>query len=141
MKKIGYKIGTILLAFTVLFSILSIGIVRHYCGNEFFSNTIFSSDFDCGMQGMGTHTYQNFTSHQVHQKSYCHSVRIVINSNNVNQEAIHPLTLKPLNIAVIEESDYLSSLIVLKKQQVSFQDYSPPIIVQDIPVLVQSFRI
>jgi len=141
MKKTGYKIGTVLLAFTVLFSILSIGIVRHYCGNEFFSNTVFTSDFDCGMQGMGTHTYQNFTSHQVHQKSYCHSIHIVINSNNVNQEAIQPLTLKPLNIAVAEESDYLSFLIFLKKQQASFQDYSPPTIVQDIPVLVQSFRI
>lgn len=141
MKKIISKIGTILLAFTVLFSSLSMGIDKHYCGDTLFSKAIFSSAQDCVMQQVTACPGHTTTEQYVQKESCCYNVHLVFEANDINQLALQSYTLKKQEVVVLLVNDYLFSLKQVNRYQKYYQYYSPPLIVQDIPVLIQSFLI
>ena len=141
MKKLSFKIGALMLAFTVLFSSLSIGIDKHYCGDMLFSKAIFLQAEDCGME-MATACPGHSTSEQyVQQESCCHDVQIIIEGNDVNQTASQLQTLKTFKVLVPLNIGINFALVDTQKHLAFYKDYAPPLIVQDIPVLIQSFLI
>jgi len=140
MKKISFKIASLLLAYTVLFSTLSFGVNKHYCGDKLFSKSYFFHSQDCNMESMDLSDSDNPFS-ELMKNNNCHNIRLHFNGQNIEQKALISSSLEIHKLALIIafnsfdfESDYL-------QQPLSYQNYSPPLLVKNISILVQTFRI
>lgn len=140
MKKLSFKITSFLLAFTMLFSTLSFSVDKHYCGNQLFSESIFSHARDCGMQQMNL-CDKKATSNAIKSNGCCHNVQVFIQGQNLEQKALTAIALELSQVALIVDFKAFNFEQAYQHHPVAYQNYTPPLLVNDIPVLVQSFLI
>lgn len=129
------------MAFVVLFSTLSFSVNKHYCGEMLFSKTLFFQAQDCGMQQMYVCGDDNTSSQSVKNNGCCHNETLLIKGQNLEQKAITATNLDIQKIAVIPNFNILSFEDIYQKKPTFYKNYSPPLLVKNIPVLVQSFLI
>jgi len=141
MKKISFKIASLLLAFSVLFSTMSFSVEKHYCGDMLYSKAVFTHAKDCGMQPETVCSVENNFSNKSLNKSCCHDVIEIIKGQNIEQKAISAVSIDVQKIAIIVSFVSFDFDVAYKQITYTFQDYSPPLLVKNIPVLVQTFRI
>ncbi|MFK5891168.1 MAG: hypothetical protein QM486_10625 [Flavobacteriaceae bacterium] len=140
MKKLSFKIASLLLAFTVLFSTLSFSVNRHYCGELLFSQSFFNHSLDCGMETMDFSNTDNPFSDSM-KSDGCHNIQLLIKGQNVEQKALISNSLELHKIALILDFDILPFEESIQKNLPFYKNYSPPLLVKNISVLVQTFRI
>ncbi len=140
MEKLTFKITSLLLAFMVLFSTLSFSVNKHYCGNLLFNQSFFNHSQDCGMEKMDLNDNHNpfFASMQ---NNNCHNIQLLIKGQNVEQKALVLGNLDIQKIAIILNFNILDFESLYQQQPTFYKNYTPPLLVENIPVLVQTFRI
>jgi len=140
MKKLSFKIASLLLAFTVLFSTLSFSVNKHYCGDMLFNKSYFFHSQDCGMQAMDLSNNDNPFSESM-RKNDCHNIQLLVKGQNIEQKALISNSLEIQKIALILDFDILPFEDANQKNLSFYKNYSPPLLVKNIPILVQTFRI
>ena len=141
MKKTSFKIASLLLAFTVLFSTMSFTVDKHFCGDMLFSKAIFAHAEDCGMQPVIVCNGDDSSQNKSLDNGCCHNVQEFIKGQNLEQKALQTANLDIQKIAIIVNFKSFDFDAVYKQIAYTYQDYSPPLLVKNIPVLVQTFRI
>jgi len=141
MKKTSFNIASLLLAFIVLFSTVSFSVDKHYCGDMLFSKTVFSHADDCHMQPHSDCDEENFSQNKSLDNGCCQNIQEFIKGQNLEQKALQIASLDIQKIAIVVDFNSFDFDAIYKPVAYTYQDYSPPLLVKNIPVLVQTFRI
>ncbi len=137
MKKIGFKISSLLFAFALLFSTLSFGMNRRCCNEAPSGKSVFHYVQGCVMQRMDLYDNDNSDSLIIKNIKCCHNVKVQF----IKQKALLPTNLKVQKVAVIVDFNTFSFDEVYQQKVFPYQNYTSPFLVKNIPVLVQTFRI
>ncbi len=130
----------------------------HFCGDEIKSVGFFGAD-ECEMENALTEKSTLPPCHRMSEKSSSHCKKSIVGEQQVktppcchnetfNYEASTELNKSVLDLekvsnvsAVLVYVALINHLFSFEKEQVSFYNYKPPLIDQDISVLYQVFRI
>ncbi|MCF6214259.1 MAG: hypothetical protein L3J45_09575 [Flavobacteriaceae bacterium] len=140
MKKLSFKIASFLLAFTVLFSTLSFSVNKHYCGDMLFVKSYFFHTEDCGMENMDIDNTNSPFSESMRNNN-CYNVKLLFHCQNEAQKALLSPDIEINNLALVINFKSFDFESDFQKKPSFYQNYSPPLLVKNIPVLVQNFRI
>ena len=138
MKQVFHKIASFLMATVVLFSTMSFTIDMHYCGDELVDTAIFNNANACGMESMGSVINDDCN---IVKKECCTDVQLTKNSQDAVKYAIDDLTFNQQIIAVSFIYSYINLFEGLEENIIPFQNYLPPLVVDDIQLLDESFLI
>ncbi|WP_326492543.1 HYC_CC_PP family protein, partial [Sinomicrobium oceani] len=145
MKKVFFKISSFLLAFLVLFSTVSFTVEKHFCGDFLVDTALFVKADSCGMvaEKIQSPTIKDTGSSActVSKTSCCSDEIALIQGQDTLQKATslewqHQLVSVQAFVYV-----YLNLFEGLKENVIPFRDYAPPLVVQDIQVLHDTFLI
>ena len=139
LKQILHKIGSITLAFIVLFSSFSFTVHEHICGGEIADTSFFLEADSCGME-MDMCENNNPLETQVKQKPCCNDHSEVIQGNHNNQQAQQSLELPQAQFLAAFIISY-NSLFDEAKTAPSYNEYSPPLVVKNIYKLDETYLI
>ena len=139
MKEIFHKISSVLVAFSVLFSTLSFTVDKHYCGGKLVEISVFSEIEGCGME-METKK-ESFDIVTISKKPCCKDETSIIEGVSVDQQALQKLKIEQVNFITTYLVSYIN-LFVNNNTQISLNGfYKPPLIGEDITILLENFRI
>ena len=141
VKQFLLKIGTFGLALLVLFSAMSFNVSKHYCAGEVASISYFLDMADCDMEQEKKCCDENAAEQKIEQESCCDTEIDFINGSNfLQKETI--ITATNSNIYFFY-SLFKTSLFSLDKPKGNNEliPYSPPILLADIVVLYETYRI
>jgi len=136
MKKGFYKSVSTVLALLVLVSTFSFTIDKHYCGKFLVDHAIFSTASSCGMD-MDSHSGIDLMD----QDNCCSSQNISVQCQDELNLFFQTLDLNQQLFLTAFTYSYSNLFEGLSQQVISFKNYSPPLIVKDIPVLNETFLI
>ena len=138
MKQLFRKISATILAFVVLFSTMSFTVSEHYCGHKLVDTALFSKAESCGMELQKPASSNdcelkksNCCKDEVKQFTGQHELNTNFTALNFEQQIF----------AASFTYAYLNLFEGLKENTVPFKYYTPPLLVTDILVLDQVFRI
>lgn len=124
----------------MLFSTLSFSVDKHYCGGQLYSESFFLHAKDCGMKQMSL-CDKNSTSNSLKNNGCCRNVQVFIKGQNLEQKALSTLILDIQQSAIIVDFKSYNFKADYIQKPTAYHTYLPPLLVKDIPVLVQSFLI
>lgn len=137
MKSIVHKIGSLIMAFVVFVSTMSFTIDTHYCGATLIDTAIFTKAKSCGME-MPNSSSKNAS---ITKKNCCNDYQIIIEGQDNLQQAQYTTTYKEQLIVASFAYSYLHVFGEFQKRNLSFKEYSPPLVVKDIQQLDQVYLI
>ncbi|MFK5879347.1 MAG: hypothetical protein QM478_07610 [Flavobacteriaceae bacterium] len=137
MKQVFHKIASFLMAFVVLFSTLSFTVDMHYCGDTLVDTAFFTDADSCGME-MDSVINDECS---IVKKECCTDVHLTKNSQDAVKYSFDDLTFNQQIVAVSFIYSYINLFEGLEENIIPFQDYSPPLVVDDIQLLDESFLI
>jgi len=73
--------------------------------------------------------------------SCCHNIHLLIKGQTPVKKALQATNLEIQNLAIIVDFDSFNFKDAYQQQPSFNQNYIPPLLVKNIPVLVQTFRI
>ena len=138
MKAFIKNIASVFLAFLVLLSTMSFAISEHYCGDEMVARSLFSKVESCGMD-MQKQSQNEGCS--VLKKNCCTDVVKLIEGQDDLKIDFSTLNFGQQLFIASFVYTYINLFEGLDKKAISFNDYSPPLIVKDIQVLDNVFLI
>ena len=136
MKKRFYKSVSTVLALLVLVSTFSFSVDRHYCGSLLVDQAIFSKASSCGMD-MPSHSGTELMD----QDNCRHNQNISVEGQDDLNISFQSLDLNQQLFLTAFTYSYSSLFEGLPQQVIPFKNYTPPLIVKDIPVLNDTFLI
>ena len=138
MKEFLKKIATTLMAFIVLFSTFSFTVNEHYCGETLKDRALFVKADKCLME---IKLDVPSDKCEMHQKKCCDDVVKVIDGQDELKISFDNLTSDQQIVAVLFFNSYLNSFEDLAKEQITFDEYPPPLIVKNIYKLDEVYLI
>lgn len=137
MKKGILKIAALLMASLVLFSTLSFTVQKHLCGGKVADVALFGDLERCNMPD------DNHNNHNsgITKESCCQDQTDFVQGSNAELKISNKLQGQTHVFAVFFTYTYLRLFESSEKDSNSYLNYSPPIIVKDIPVLYDTFLI
>lgn len=138
MKQFTIKISAVIMALVVFLSTMSFTIDMHYCGGILVDVGLFSHAESCGMEMEESSS----SDCEVSKNNCCSDEHIVIEG----QDELHFYVFEysffnqELYVASFIDS-YVNLIESLQDQFNPFEEYLPPIVVADIQVLHQVYRI
>ena len=136
MKKGFYKSVSTVLALLVLVSTFSFTIDKHFCGNLLVDHAIFSKATSCGMD-IPSHSGTD----SMDQDNCCRNQNISVDGQDELNISFQTLDLNKQLFLTAFTYSYTNLFEGLPQQVIPFTNYSPPLIVKDIPVLNDTFLI
>ena len=136
MKKGFYKSVSTVLALLVLVSTFSFTVDRHYCGSFLVDQAVFSKALSCGMD-MHSHSETDLMD----QDNCCRNQNISVKGQDELKISIQSLDLDQQLFLTAFTYSYNNLFEGLPQQVIPYRDYTPPLIVKDIPVLNDTFLI
>ena len=138
MKKICYKISSVVLSALVLFSTLSFTIDMHYCGSRLVDVALFKEAKSCGMEQM-----QMLTScgDMIKKKSCCKDKQVIIDGQDDLKDTLTQLSLEQQVFVTSFVYTYLNIVPDVNTSITSFIGHSPPIPDKDLQILYETFLI
>lgn len=130
LKSFSYKTVSITIAFLVVFSTLSFALEKHYCGNTLVDISFFTEADTC--------------CNTSHQKPPCckDELTIIKGLSNLKTNTFKDIEFKKLIILnALLPSTYYTLFNRLLKKESSFENYSPPNLINDIFISHQTFLI
>ncbi|MFO7822627.1 MAG: hypothetical protein R6V72_01720 [Cyclobacterium sp.] len=131
------KIATLFLTLTVLLSSVSFTLNRHLCMGELEKVSLFNAAEKCNMHNKACHGEEDENS----KEDCCEEEKLVVQGHDELIKAPVFQQAQPEMVAVlyliVSFLSYHNGLV----ENVPHQHYAPPLIPQDIPVLIQSFLI
>lgn len=144
MKQLIHKIGSVVMAFIVLFSTFSFTISSHYCGDVLVDSSIFSSAEDCGMamdHDDGCDTDESEKVCNTSDSMHCLNVEKSVEGNTIEQQALDFSELPKVHFALAFVAAYQSLWIEEIPKNLVANYYSPPWVTEDVTILFENFRI
>ena len=145
--KVLTKISSLFLALAVLVATMSFTIGKHYCQGKLKNIALFEQAEKCAheknQQKPSCHKVK-MTCHQKKEtkpeKSCCDSETKVVESAQEDYKVPTILEFQPnLSFVAVELSTFSISNYSARYKIVKYLNYIPPLIDEDLPVLVQSF--
>lgn len=144
MKEVINKLMAIFLTLIVLFTTTSYSVEKHICGGEVFSVSLFGTAENCGMESdyfeyIESNETCNFNA--LPNESCCQDESLLIAGSTVQQDS--GISFKT------DKTYFLASYILSTNQLIEinadtseqYKKYNHPLIVKDISVLYEVFRI
>jgi len=136
MKKGFQKSVSTVLALLVLVSTLSFTIDKHFCGSLLVDQAVFTKAATCGMD-MHSHSETDLMD----QDNCCRNQNIAVNGQDELKISFQILDMDQQLFLTAFTYSYSNLFEGLPQQVIPFKNYSPPLIVKDIPVLNDTFLI
>ena len=134
---LSHKITSVLLALIVLLSTLSLSVEKHFCGDTLVDVAIFSQSNKCGMEMAGMDTGKAIKS-----KGCCKDeVNIIQGQDDLLAKSMDDLEGLQKQLIVAFTHTFFQLFEDVTEPEVSYQNYKPPKIIQDIQVLHDTFLI
>ena len=137
MKQVFHKIMSVLMAFVVLFSTMSLTIDMHYCGDTLVETAIFQKAKGCGMEMESPST----EGCSIMKKNCCSDEQILIDGQDELQLSIDKISFEQQIFIASFYYTFINLFEGLEDQITPFEDYSPPLVVKDIHVLDEVYLI
>ena len=139
LQQILHKIGSITLAFIVLFSSFSFTVHEHICGGEIADTSFFLEADSCEIN---MEICENTPSNvqRIKQEPCCNNHSEIIKGVDNNQQAQTELTLHQIQFVTTFVTTYIYLFNQVKTTPL-FNDYSPPLVVKNIHKLDEIYLI
>lgn len=135
--RISHRITSVLMALIVLVSTLSLTVEKHFCGDILVDVAIFSQSNKCGMEMAVMDSGKAIKS-----KGCCKDeVNIIQGQDDLLAKSMDDLEGLQKQLIVAFTHTYFQLFEDIIEPEVSYQDYNPPRIIQDIQVLHETFLI
>lgn len=136
LKRVVYKMFSLLMAFFVLLSTVSFTVEKHYCGDTLIDVAVFSKAWYCGAET------ETMVMESMEKKKCCHEELLYVKGQDKlkkasyeNYQFAQQFYLAKLNYP------YIHLLEDLPQQIIPHKDYSQPHLVADIQIWQQVFII
>ncbi|WP_040506511.1 HYC_CC_PP family protein [Gillisia limnaea] len=136
MKKAVQKLLSTTLALLVLFSTFSFTVDKHFCGSILVDKAIFSEAKTCGMD-MHSHSEIDLMD----EDNCCSDQNISVEGQDELKISFQSLDLNQQLFLTVFTYSYSNLFEGLPQQVIPFKNYTPPLIVKDLPVLNDTFLI
>lgn len=137
MKQIFHKIMSLSMAVVVLFSTMSFIIDMHYCGDSLMNIAVFHKAETCGMEMEKPAT----KSCSIADKNCCDDEQTVVSGQDELQVAFNKITFEKQLFFTSFVYSYLSLFESVDKNETSFEDYKPPLVVREIYKIDETYII
>lgn len=136
MKKGFQKSVSTVLALLVLVSTFSFTVDKHYCGSFLVDQAIFSKASTCGME-----MHSSPISSAMEEDNCCNNENILVEGQDQLKISIQTLDFEQQLFLTAFTFSFRNLFEGLPQQVIPFKNYTPPLIVKDIPVLNDTFLI
>ena len=137
MKQVIHKIMSLLMAFVVLFSTMSFTINMHYCGDNLVETTIFHKAKGCGMEMEKPST----EGCSITKKNCCDDKQLVIEGQDELKLQFDKLTFEQQQFVASFVYTYIDLFEGLDKNEYSYEEYKPPLVVRQIFKIDETYLI
>lgn len=131
------QVISFILSFVILFTSMGFTLSSHYCGGKKVKTVLNlgKSDVSCGMKDV----IKECSNHKQFKKKCCQNEfqKIQVEDDYTPQVADYNLETKFVSIFLYITSNILN----VELEEDTFNNHSPPILVRNIPILIQSFLI
>ncbi|MCE2611719.1 hypothetical protein LVD13_01965 [Flavobacteriaceae bacterium D16] len=138
MKAVLHKFGALFMALVVLFSTLSFTVDMHYCGHTLIDFSLDEAD-NCLMKSIMPENSNGCSSMQ--KMNCCSDVEITFEGQDELKISFDQLSLNHQVFLTAITNTFLDLLQPVEENKIPFDGYPPPILVQDIQVLYETFLI
>lgn len=136
LKQWIYKLGSVAMALTLLFSTISFTVEKHFCGDTLIDVAIFSPAEKCAMEA------SEMEQQEVIKKSCCKDTLDLIEGQDLlTKNTFDDLDFQQELFLIAYLDSYRNLFQVVPKQHIPHKHYIPPNLVLDIQVLDQVFII
>ncbi|PWI29019.1 hypothetical protein DI383_13740 [Flavobacteriaceae bacterium LYZ1037] len=137
MKKVFYKIMSMLMALVVLFSTMSFTVNMHYCGGALMDSAIFQNVETCGMDMDNPLT----EGCSVTKKDCCKDEQVVLDSQNELQLQVDKISFEQQIFITSFIYTYVNLFEGLDNKVSSYEEYKPPLVTKQIFKLDETYLI
>ncbi len=139
MKIFLHKILAIFMSLIVMVSVLSFTVDLHYCGDTLIDTAIFSEVKNCGMQKTSR---PDTTDCTITKKSCCTDAQLIFEGQDELKTPFDQLTIE--HKYFIESVYYVYNPSFTDSENakiISLEEYPPPVLIQELFMLNESFLI
>jgi len=136
MKKGFQKSVSTVLALLVLASTFSFTVDKHFCGSFLVDQAVFSKALSCGMD-MPSHS----GTEVMDQDNCCRNQNITVNGQEELNISFNSMDFDQQVFLAAFTFSFNELFEGLPQQVIPYKNYTPPLIVKDIPVLNDTFLI
>jgi hypothetical protein len=137
MKQASHKIMSLLMAFVVLFSMMSFTVNMHYCGDTLVETTLFNKAKGCGMEMEKPST----EGCSITKKNCCDDKQLVIDGQDELKLNFDKLTFEQQQFVASFVYTYINLFEGLDKNVSSYEEYKPPLVVKQIFKIDETYLI
>ena len=140
MKKCFHKISAFVMAIVVLLSTLSFTVNNHYCGDYLVDSSVFVNADSCKMK-MQKAVASSSDACSIEKKSCCSDkVKFTEGQNDLSNSDITEIDHEFVALLIFNNQDVVYNKH-LETFFIPFEKYVPPLIIQDIQLLEETFLI
>ena len=138
MKELSHKILAVLMTFVVLFSTTSFAITKHFCGDTLIDTAVFNKAETCGMEMDLASTVEGCS---VIKENCCNDQQILIDGQDEVQIQFDNISFEQQTFIASFIYTYINLFEGLDKNVSSFEEYKPPIVINQIFKIDESYLI
>ena len=138
MKELSHKILAVLMTFVVLFSTTSFAITKHFCGDTLIDTAVFNKAETCGMEMDLASTVEGCS---VVKENCCNDQQILIDGQDEVQIQFDNISFEQQTFIASFIYTYINLFEGLDKNVSSFEEYKPPIVINQIFKIDESYLI
>ncbi len=136
MKKGFQKSVSTVLALLVLVSTFSFTVDKHFCGSFLVDQAVFSKAASCGME---LHSHSG--NEMMTQENCCSNQNISVEGQDELNITFDTMDFEQQVFLAAFTFSFSELFKGLPEQVIAYKNYTPPLIVKDIPVLNENFLI
>ena len=137
MKSFIHKFMSFFMAVVVLLTTMSFNVDMHYCGDLLVDFSIVEQVKSCGMENVKT----DCNNLDITQKSCCRDTQLIVEGAEDMKVSFEQLSFDQQLFIISFTYSYLNLFNGIDANTISFEDYAPPFVKQDVQVLYQIFLI
>lgn len=139
MKPLINKIVAVCMGLVVLMTTMSFTIDMHYCGKMLVDYSVFNEAKVCSMDKIQESSNCKFSS--ISQKSCCTNKQLIVEGQDDLKNSFDALSFEQQFFIAAYIYSYSSLLESYDTNIITFKEYSPPFLEEDIQVSFQTFLI
>ncbi|APQ16217.1 HYC_CC_PP family protein [Maribacter hydrothermalis] len=137
MKSFIHKFMSFFMAVVVLLTTMSFNVDMHYCGDLLVDFSIVEQVKSCGMENVKA----DCNNLDITQKSCCTDTQLIVEGAEELKVSFEQLSFDQQVFFTSFTYSYLNLFNGIDSNTISFEDYAPPFVKQDVQVLHQIFLI
>ncbi|TDQ32283.1 hypothetical protein CLV82_0106 [Zeaxanthinibacter enoshimensis] len=126
------------MAFVVMLSTVSFTVDMHFCGDSLVSLTLLKEAKNCGME-MQEHAAS--CEEMIAAKSCCTDKEFVKEGQKELKKSYQQIAAERITILFPHYFAYLHNIIIPENKPLRLEDYSPPLLSEDLKILYETYLI